>query len=316
MRQSIATSLLLTASVALVFANGGQETDGDSWAPSRNVAWFVTSSPGGGSSIFTQTIVEIINQEGLVDQNILINYQTDGGGAVGRRKVSGENSRGHTLLTFNNGDLQPLVQVENGDLDMFTPLAVMATDGQILLVRADSPFQTAADFSNALQSGQRVIMGGSKGDDINLSNRIRAEIGGDLEYLISDSTGEALTLALGGSIDIVIAKPAASFDLVTAGELRPLIAATRDRFRGQFDAPTFTELGYDIELTVYRGIVGPQSMPAEAVAYWSQVFARVAQTDRWRDDYLGRFLLNENFLPADQAAVYMQEFEDIYTASN
>lgn len=316
MRRGIAVSLLLLASVAFVFANGEQEAGGENWTPSRNVEWFVTSSPGGGSSIFTQTIIDIINEEGLVDQDIIINYKTDGGGAVGRREVSGENSNGHTLLTFNNGDLQPLVQIEGGDLDMFTPLAVMATDGQILLVRNDSPFETAEDFINALDSGERVIMGGSKGDDVNLSDRIIAEVGGDLEYLISDSTGDALILALGGSIDIVIAKPAASFDLVVAGELRPLIAATRDRFSGQFDAPTFTELGYDIELTVYRGIVGPQDMPASAVAYWSAVFAQVAQSDRWRDDYLNRFLLNENYLPADEAAVYMQDFENIYTASN
>lgn len=316
MRRGIAASLLLLASVAFVFANGEQEAGSENWTPSRNVEWFVTSSPGGGSSIFTQTIIDIINEEGLVDQDIIINYKTDGGGAVGRREVSGENTNGHTLLTFNNGDLQPLVQVEDGDLDMFTPLAVMATDGQILLVRNDSPFETAEDFINALDSGERVIMGGSKGDDINLSDRIIAEVGGDLEYLISDSTGDALILALGGSIDIVIAKPAASFDLVVAGELRPLIAATRDRFGGQFDAPTFTELGYDIELTVYRGIVGPQDMPASAVAYWSAVFAQVAQSDRWRDDYLNRFLLNENYLPADEAAVYMQDFENIYTASN
>lgn len=315
MRRFLLITLLALASAAFVFATAETEATDGAWAPSRQVEWYCTSSPGGGSSIFTQTIIEIINDEGLVDQNIVINYKTDGGGAVGRREVSNKNTNGTTLLTFNNGDLQPLVQVEGGDLDMFTPLAVMATDGQILLVRSDSPYKTPADMIAALNAGERIIVGGSKGDDINLFNRIQEEVGGNMEYLISDSTGDALTQILGGSLDVVIAKPAASYDLVASGELRPFIAATRGRFGEPFVAPTFKELGYDIELTVYRGIVGPKNMPAEAVAFWSDVFSKVVQTEKWQEGYLGRFLLTDNFLPAEEAAQYMQDFEDIYTSA-
>lgn len=316
MRRILLLGVLFLAATTMVFASGEAEMADGEWSPSRNVEWYCTSSPGGGSSIFTQQIIEIIKAEGLVDQDILINYKTDGGGAVGRREVSRKDTNGHTLLTFNNGDLQPLVQLEDGDLDMFTPLAVMATDGQILLVPADSRFETGQDFIDALQNGERVIMNGSKGDDINLYERIQEEVGGDIEYLINDSTGDALTQILGGNSDVVIAKPAASFELVSAGELRPLIAATRDGFGAPFEAPTFTELGFDVELTVYRGIVGPADMPEEAVAFWSDVFAQVVQTEAWQEDYLGRFLLTDNYLPADESTEYMQDFEDIYTASN
>lgn len=307
------TFFALISLIATMGIAAGQE-DGGSWTPSRNVEWVVTSSPGGGSSIFTQTIVEIINAEELVDEDILLNYQTDGAGSVGRRRVSRANEQGHMLLTFNNGDLQPLVQVEQGDLDMFTPIAVMATDGQILLVPADSPFETAQDFIDALETGQRIIMGGSRGDDVNLKDEIVEATGGDIEYLINDSTGDALTQILGGNTEVVIAKPAASFELVSAGELRPLIAATRDGFNEPFEAPTFIDLGYDISLTVYRGIVGPQNMPQEAVEFWSDVMSQVVETERWQEGYLGQFLLTDNYLPWDEALNYMQEFEDIYTS--
>lgn len=316
MRRFLLLSVLLVAASAFVFASGEAEMADGEWSPNRTVEWYCTSSPGGGSSIFTQTIIEIIKEEGLVDEDMIINYKTDGGGAVGRREVSGKNTNGHTLLTFNNGDLQPLVQLEDGDLDMFTPLAVMATDGQILLVPADSPYETAEDFIAAIDAGERIIINGSKGDDINLFERIEEEVGGDLEYLINDSTGDALTQILGGNADAVIAKPAASYELVTAGELRPLIAATRDGFGEPFEAPTFGDLGYDIELTVYRGIVGPQDMPQEAVDFWSDVFGQVVQTEAWQEGYLNRFLLTDNYLPADESAEYMQDFEDIYTAAN
>lgn len=315
MKKLMLVMIMTIAVTAFISAEGQQEGPAEDWKPEKTVTWFCTSSPGGGSSIFTQTIIEIIKEEGLVDQDIIINYKTDGGGAVGRRQVSRTKSNGHTLLTFNNGDLQPMVQIEGGDLDDLTPLAVMANDGQILLARSDSKYQSGEDVIEALENGERIIIGGSKGDDINLYEKIEAEVGGDIEYLVNDSTGNALTQILGGDIDLVIAKPAASYELVSSGELIPVIAATKDRFDEPFDAPTFNELGYDIELTVFRGIAGPKNMPQAAVDYWSDVFGKVVETDAWQEGYLGKFLLSDAYLPADESAEYMQEFEDKYTSN-
>jgi putative tricarboxylic transport membrane protein len=292
------------------FANGTTEEAGGPWAPTKNVEWIVTSSAGGGSSIFTQNIVEIIKAEGLVDQNIIINYKTDGGGAVGRRQVAGMKDEAYTLLTFNSGDLQPFSTIEGGDLDQVTPLAVMALDGQIILAKAGSEYQNADDVISALKGGKRLIMGGSKADDEAIFTAVKEQTGGDIEYLRSDSTSEALTQLLGGHIDVAVAKPAASFDLVASGELVPIVAATAVRFGAPFDAPTLLELGYDIEFTIWRGIVGPGDMPADAVAFWTDVFKKVTETDAWMDDYISKFLLNANHMGGDDAKEFMQKTED------
>ncbi len=317
MKRTLLAVLFIVAVAGLVFAEGSKESAGDgAWAPTKQVTWYCTSSPGGGSSIFTQNIIEIIKKYNLVDADIIINYKTDGGGAVGRREVSRTKSNGHTLLTFNNGDLQPLVQIEKGDLDDLTALAVMANDGQILLVHQDYKYQTGEEIMAAIKSGERVIFGGSKGDDINLYNKIVEESGAaNTEYLVSDSTGKALTQALGRDIDVVIAKPAASYELVQSGELVPVIAATKDRFDAPFDAPTLKELGLNIELTVFRGIAGPMEMPEAAVEFWTGVFAKVVETPEWKEGYLNKFLLTNRFIPAPEATAYMQEFEDKYSAA-
>ena len=293
-----------------VFANGTVEEAEGPWAPSKGVEWVVTSSAGGGSSIFTQNIVEIIKAEGLVDQNIVINYKTDGGGAVGRRQVAGMKDEAHTVLTFNSGDLQPFSTIEGGDLDNVTPLAVMALDGQIILAKAGSEYQNADDVISALKAGTRLIMGGSKADDEAIFNAVKDQTGGDIEYLRSDSTGEALTQLLGGHVDVAVAKPAASFDLVSSGELVPLFAATGTRFGGPFDAPTLLELGYDIEFTIWRGIVGPADMPEAAVEFWTDVFKKVSETDAWMDNYISKFLLNPKHMGGEEAREFMQKTED------
>ncbi|MBN2656805.1 MAG: tripartite tricarboxylate transporter substrate binding protein [Spirochaetales bacterium] len=316
--KKILAAILMTAMVSgFAFAEGKQDSAEASgpWAPQKVVEWVVTSSAGGGSSIFTQTIAEIIKNEGLVDENIVINYKTDGGGAVGRRMVSTMKNEAHTLLTFNSGDLQPMVQMEGGDLDGLTPLAVMALDGQIILVNKNSQYKTIQDIISALKGGKRLLMGGSKSDDEAIYNAMKKEVGGDMEYLRSDSTGEALTQLLGGHVDMAIAKPAASFDLVKSGELVPVVAAGGSRFGEPFDAPTFKELGYDIEFEIYRGIVGPADMPEAAVEFWTEVFRKVSESDAWKRDYISKFLLVSNFKGGDEARAYMQKFEDMYTGN-
>ncbi len=48
--------------------------------PSGNIEWYITSSPGGGSDIYTRKIIEIIQNSGLVDGTFLPTNLTDGGG--------------------------------------------------------------------------------------------------------------------------------------------------------------------------------------------------------------------------------------------
>lgn len=306
--------LLLALALMMILSVGcQQQVESETFEPSGDVEWVVTSSAGGGSSIFTQQIVDIIAKEGLVDETITINYQTDGGGAIGRRRVSGEKTEGHTLLTFNSGDLQPLVQQEGGKLDDLTPIAVMALDGQILLVHKDFQYQTMEEIIAAVEGGERILIGGSKSDDEAIYDAFKGAVPGDLDYIRADSTGEALTQLLGRHVDVAIAKPAASFDYVASGELVPVVACGASRFGAPFDgAPTFKEMGYDIEFQIFRGIAGPKDMTEKELAYWSEVFSKVAATETWNNDYIGKFLLIENYLDAGESLNYMRKFEELY----
>lgn len=60
-----------------------------------------------------------------------------------------------------------------------------------------------------------------------------AEIGvseDNLTYITYDSTGDAITAALGGHVEYVISKPAAASEYVTAGSLVPILAFSTERY--------------------------------------------------------------------------------------
>jgi putative tricarboxylic transport membrane protein len=54
-------------------------------------------------------------------------------------------------------------------------------------------------------------------------------------------------------------------------------------------------------------VVAPPGMPAEAVAYWEDFFARMAQTPSWRK-YLQDNLFEDGFMRGAELARFMNEF--------
>lgn len=311
-------SVLLLAS-AMAFANGSGEAktpaDG-SWTPAKNVEWVVTSSPGGGSDIFTRMITDIIAKHKLVGQTILVNNQTDGGGEVGRQRVSQEKGDGLLLLTFNSGDLTPMVKNTQNRIKNFRPIAVMAVDRHLLLEGKKTKYATFSDAINAAKKGTKIIIGGSKGDDLNIYNLLKDELGlteDQFTYIIHDATSDAITALLGGHIDYCISKPASSDQYIKSGDATPVVAFALKRFGGNLaDVPLLSEIGpyHNIESPIWRGVVTSGKTPDPVVKYWSDILYQVSQTDEWQMNYIEKNLLTADFMPYDVATQYMQDYEN------
>jgi putative tricarboxylic transport membrane protein len=174
---------------------------------------------------------------------------------------------------------------------------------------------------DAVKAGNRVVSGGSRGDDQTTFGLLLAEMGwteAQAPYIISSSSNDAITSILGNHIDIVISKPAAASPYVEAGQLIPILALSNVRFTGDLaSAPTVSEVGpfKNVEFPVWRGIVGPAAMSPEAQAFWSAAFKKVTETGVWKNDYIAKFKLIPEYMTYQQSAEYMAKFEKEYLAS-
>ena len=103
-----------------------------------------------------------------------------------------------------------------------------------------------------------------------------------------------------------------------AGELIPVLALSNVRYTGNLaSAPTVSEVGSfkNVEFPIWRGIVGPAAMTAEAQAFWSAALKKVVETGTWKNDYIGKFMLLPEYLTYQQSTEYMTKFEKEYLAS-
>lgn len=293
----------------------GSAAAGESgWKPTKSIEWVCLSSPGGGSDIFSRTIINIINKYNLVPQTITVVYQTDGGGVAGQLRVAGVQDGGHTLMTYNLTEIESMVLHTDNRVKDLTPMAVMASDAALLCVTPQSKYRDPKQMIEAVKGGESLVVAGSKRDDQQIYADFAEEVGitDNSIYLIHDSTADAITAVLGGHADVCVVKPAASSEFVRNGDLVPFVAFTEKRLDAPFDkAPVVSELGdyQNVVFQLSRAIAGPKAMPAEARAFWDGVFKAVSESREWKEDYLNRYLLRSDFKASAEALKAFTDFE-------
>ena len=316
--------------------NSSAPAEAAAFVPSKNITWICTSSAGGGSDIFSRKISDIMKNDNLVNgQTIVVSNETDGSGEVGRNKVATMKAgdADYTLLTFNSGDLMPMVKNTKNRSSNFRILAIMAVDKQLLFSCPKSEAKTdyakaggdQTDFAAAIEAaknGTFVVIGGSKGDDITTYGKLLSEVGlteQQMGYITYDSTSDAITAALGGNVDFVISKPAAASQYVESGDLNAVLALANERYSGNLaDAPTLSEIGdyENVEVPVWRGVAAPAAMSDAAVAFWSEALGKVSASDAWHTEYLQKNQLIDEYKDTVAATEYVTAYEADYMAAN
>ncbi|HCW73148.1 MAG TPA: tricarboxylic transporter, partial [Clostridiaceae bacterium] len=277
-----------------------------------------------GSDIFTRMISDIMATEDIVDSTFVVTNKTDGGGEIGRNEVA--NLKGdkanNTLLTFNSGDLMPMVQNTKNRAANFKILAIMAVDKQLIFKGESTKYETFEEAIEAAKNGESVVIGGSKGDDIATYEAMIEEIGvskDNMKFITHDSTGDAITAALGGHVEFVLSKPAAATQYVEAGSLIPVLALSNERYTGNLEsAPTLSEIGdyENVEIPVWRGVAAPAEMSDAAVAYWTEALEKVSGTDKWTNDYIEKNKLIPEYKNSADATSYVVQYEKDFMEAN
>ena len=308
----------------LLFSISCQEkksTENEAWKPTKNIEWVVTSSPGGGSDIFTRILTDIVTKKGFTEESFVVNNQTDGAGEVGRLRVSRAKNDGHLLLTFNSADLRPMIINTDNRIENFKPICILASDRQLFIKGKQTPYKDLAEAIAAAKSGTKVTMGGSKGDDIEIYEMFLKSAGlteEQMTYIMYDATSDAITALLGGHVDLALVKPASAMQYLKSGDAEAIVTLANERYTGALaDVPILSEIGdyENIDLPLWRGVVTSADTPDEAVKFYSDMFQEVANSPEWKSDYIEKNLLAETFMPYDVASEYMKNFQETVLAA-
>jgi len=291
---------------------GAQAAD---WKPTKPIEFVAPFAPGGGSDVLARSIASIIEGEKLCPVPLLVANKAGGSGLVGTTAVAQQKGDPHVLLTFIPGQAQAALVAGKGapTFRELTLICNLALDEQLIVVKADSPFKTIRDIIAEAKKrpGELTIGGTGAGQDDQICQRLFERSAGiKFRYVPFKSGGECITALLGGHVNMIWANPPEFVPQWEAKMVRPVAVAKSTRMADFSDVPTLKEVGHDVTYFFYRGIAAAQNIPAEASAFYENMFKRMAESSAWKEKYLKKYMLSPNWMGSKEFAKVVAQNEE------
>jgi putative tricarboxylic transport membrane protein len=308
-------SLTMCSAVALI-ALMAASPRASAWTPPKPVEFVVQAAPGGGSDVLARTMASIIEAEKLSPVPFVIINKPGGGSVVGTTYVAQQKNPG-VIATYHSGNLvAPITAgVEIARANHLTMLANLAVDEQMLVVRSDSPFTTVKEMVAAAKKAPSKpfnVGGTTPAQDDEICNALLERAANiKLRYISFNSGGEAMTALLGGHVDMIWANPSEFVPQAEAKQVRPLAVAKEGRLPFMKDVPTFKEEGFNVTWKMFRGIVAPPRISADAITFYETTFKKMSSSARWKEGYIDKYMLTPMWMGHEQFAKFVPEQEQI-----
>lgn len=277
-------TFLHTGALALTAAATGALAQG-SW-PAKPIKLIVPFPPGGGTDATSRLIAEkftVLNQWTVVVEN-----RPGAAGNIGLDVVAKAQPDGYTIGMgqASNLSINPALYAKMpfDPLKDFTPIVEIAVQPVVLVVRADSPFRTLADFIKAAKAkpGEYSIAQAGNGTVGHLAGEMLARRAGiEVLQVPYKGAGPAMNELLGGQVQLYFGNSVSVMSQMNSGRVRALAVSSAQRLPVIGQVPTVAEQGYPgFDATTWLGLVGPAGLPADVVARVNkEVGAMLARKD-------------------------------------
>jgi tripartite-type tricarboxylate transporter receptor subunit TctC len=271
------------AAIAAVMFAGCGVASAQSTFPTKAVHIYVPYAAGGGVDILTRTLGDVVSRQW--GQTVVVENRPGAGGVVASQALVQSPPDGYTLIMVASGHatnpfLYPKIPYDT--FKDFTPISLLASSPNILLVRKDSPFKNLADVIAAAKAkpGSLSIAHAGTGTSTHLAVELLKSLAKiDLNAIPYKGGAPAINDLLGGQIPLSFNNGPESVGQLQAGAVRALAVTTAKRAAFLPDVPSMGETvpGYDTE--VWWGLLGPGGMPHEIVEKLSHDFVAALNTD-------------------------------------
>ena len=242
--------------------------------PTRPITLVAPFPPGGIADLTARPVAAAM--EKLLKNPVGVVNKTGAAGAVGMQFVATSKPDGYTLLLA----LSSISIIPEADklfdrppaftVDQFAPIALISADPTILVVPADRPWKTAAEFIEDAKKRPGQISYSSSGvyGTLHMAMELLSHAAGiKLRHVPYAGAGPALTAILGGHVDALASGPAVVLPHIKAGKLRALAGWGDKRVAALPEVPTFKELGYpDAEFYIWAGLFAPRGTTEPVLA--------------------------------------------------
>jgi putative tricarboxylic transport membrane protein len=260
------------------------------WKPTRPVNLIVPSNPGGGHDNNARLLASTM--EKYAGQPINIINQAAGGGVVAYNQMMKAKPDGYTLGQISVSVVSDQFRIAGVtyNKDSYTYLGQIASDQNLLVVKADGPFgkMSLKEFLAYAKENPGKVPFGVSGNWTNHDyTRFQIEDASGAKFLRvpQKGGGEIVLSILSGDVQAGALYPSEIKSQVDAGALK-ILAHNGDRpLEGWPDVPSFTSQGLTVDLAIWRALVLPKETPANIVAGWRRILEETMKDPALKQAY-------------------------------
>ena len=275
-------AILLIASLLCITPSFAQDD-----YPNKTITMVVPFPPGGVADVVGRPVAEAMGR--YLKQSVIIENKGGAGGGIGMAQVAKSKADGYTVLMA----LSSIVVLPEADkvlqrnpmfqLDQLKPIARFTADPTVLVVRADSPWKTYAEFLAYVKANPGKISFGSSGNYGTMHvpmEQLKAATSSFMLHVPYTGAAPAVMGLLAGQIEALSTGPASVVQQIKAGKLRALAHWGDGRLSSLPYVPSLKELGVPIAYAQWSGLFVPSNTPAPVVEKLRQAAKFAAQDAR------------------------------------
>lgn len=260
---------LLGAAAAATLAPLSLSVAAQAW-PSRPIKLVSPYAAGGSSDILTRVLGDFLSQR--LGQSLVVENRAGAGTRIANDYVAKAAPDGYTLLHAAAPIAIGEALYPNLPYDLrksFEPIVSTAIAPLFLVVNAEAPYRTVAEFVKWGKANPKGFTFGSPGSGS--APHLTAEMfirAAGANGLVAQFKGDApaYTELLAGRIDATLTAISTAVPHIHAGKLRVLAVANEARTPLQPDVPTFVESGLkDVVGYGWYGLMAPAGTPGAVV---------------------------------------------------
>jgi len=264
-RHVLAASAAATLAAPAVQASPG-------WPTKGTIKLIATFPPGGTADTISRILAPKLSA--ALGTQVVVDNKPGAGGTIGSDLAAKSSPDGYTLVISHASPLgiAPGIypKLPYDVVKDFSHISLIGHTPNVLIVPADSPYKTLADYIAAAKAKPDEIAFGSSGIGSNthlMGEQLSFLAGIKLKHVPYKGSAPSLQDMLAGVIPSMFDPITTNVPHINSGKVRLLAISSEQRIEMYPNAPTFAEQGFPkMTTSTWVGVSGPKGLAPEVVA--------------------------------------------------
>jgi tripartite-type tricarboxylate transporter receptor subunit TctC len=245
--------------------------------PSRPITIIVGYSPGGANDVLARIVAEKLSV--TLGQPVLVENRAGVASIVGATFVAKAKPDGYTLLMGASGPIvfnHALYAKLPYTAQDFAPISLIGTFPMVLLTQASNPVKSVQELVNySRQNPDKANYGASSASFQLITELFNSKTGARFAHIPYKGSNDSITAVMSGDVSMTLVDAGPASTALQGGRVKALAVTSGERLKDLPNIPTMSELGVDLKVSFWSGLLAPAGTPAPIVKFLQEEVVRV-----------------------------------------